>query len=247
MFKGTPESEKLCRLISKLTDGVTLLAFSRGKDSSASWLYLRNYFDTIIVYTDVIVPGLKFVERSLQYFENFFDTKIHRFYGGESFSRGMRLYQFQQFSDLDLIDSVPIFSDWDYKGVTAGWMLAESLGLEYDKNWIAMGFSMYDSLDRMGWVKRVKGKHDKYRTFYPCWNWKPSQIREYIKQHGLSLSEDYLLTNRSIDDLPTERNLIKMKELYPDDYETCKLWFPMIESQIARQEFRKLHLSRKSN
>lgn len=237
---GTPESDRLCRFISKLTDGVTILAFSRGKDSLAAWLYLRNFFDNIIPIHCALVPGLSFVDRSLDYYENWFGVKIRRYLASRCFADGLAAYQFQQISDLDLIDTHKSnILDWTFEVRDVIRMVADSL--DFPNYWGSMGYSMYDSLDRISWIGRIKGLHEKHRVFYPCWNWKPNQVKEYVSSFDISLPEDYLLTNRTIDSVPTERNLIKMKELYPEDYELCKLWFPVIEARIARQEFRKRH------
>lgn len=56
----------------------TLLAFSTGKDAIAAWLALREKFDAVHPYYLYLVPGLEFVEESLDYYERFFGTKIVR-------------------------------------------------------------------------------------------------------------------------------------------------------------------------
>ncbi len=66
--------------IAALTGGRCLLAFSRGKDSIAAWLELREsgLFSEIVPFHLNLVPGLRFVEESLDYFENWFQTRIIR-------------------------------------------------------------------------------------------------------------------------------------------------------------------------
>jgi hypothetical protein len=226
--------------MSRLNDGVCVLGFSRGKDSLAAWLYLRNYFDTIIPFHSCIIPGLDFVERSLTYYENVMNTKIERLMSGV-IPDTQQFGIFQTFNMYEILDTIglPIYHPGQYQSPTAH-LLAKEYGLE--NHWPAYGFSMYDSLDRIKWVRDCKGKHDKWHVWYPCWNWKPTQIRDYVKSHDISLPEDYLLTNRTLDDLPHFYHLEKIKEKYPEDFETIKLWYPLIEARMARQTFREQHV-----
>lgn len=60
-----------------LTD-VALLAFSRGKDSIATWLTLRDAGFRVVAFHMEIVPGLSFVEESLKYYEDLFGQHIYR-------------------------------------------------------------------------------------------------------------------------------------------------------------------------
>ncbi len=54
-----------------------LLSFSRGKDSIAAWLYLRDHF-TIVPYYLYLVPGMSWEEESLTYYEEVFGQHIIR-------------------------------------------------------------------------------------------------------------------------------------------------------------------------
>ena len=56
----------------------TLLAFSTGKDAVAAWLAIREHFDAVHPYYLYIVPGLEFVDESLDYYERFFGVRIAR-------------------------------------------------------------------------------------------------------------------------------------------------------------------------
>lgn len=65
----------LIKRVKEITGDTILLSFSGGKDSIAMWLYLREHFE-IIPYFLYWVPGLSFVEESMAYYEDFFDTEI---------------------------------------------------------------------------------------------------------------------------------------------------------------------------
>lgn len=60
------------------TGDTILLAFSRGKDSIAAWISLRDskLFKRIIPIYLYLVPGLNFEEDDLKYFEDVFQTHI---------------------------------------------------------------------------------------------------------------------------------------------------------------------------
>lgn len=235
MFNGTPETDKLCREMAELCEGVCVFGFSGGKDGLAAWLYLRNYFERIIPYHLYYIPGLKFIERSLKYYEDFFETKIERYLMWEGLPQLLYRGSFQTKRDWETIKEAGDF--WFYSHRDVGYMVAEKHGLPH--TWVGLGFSMYDSLDRIKWVRDCKGKHDKHDSFYPCWNWKTSQILEYISQNNCSLGEDYLISGRSFTDVLDLSMLCNMRDKYPEDFETVKKWFPLIEARIARNEFRK--------
>ena len=244
-FAGTLPSREVCEKIADQTEGVTLLAFSRGKDSLASWLYLRQFFDTIIPYTCIHIPGLEFVERSLKYYEDWFETKIHRVLY-TNVGNDIAWKYFQLPGDYEHIDRTEFI---DYPMTYLENLLMQHHGLDFEDYWTAHGFSRYDSLDRQGWVKKCGGIHKKTNRFFPCWDWKPTEIRSFIEQQQpkISLPEDYLFTNRSLEATPGWKNLRIMRETHPEDYRRCEFWFPLIGAQVARQVFREAHFAGDNN
>ena len=56
-----------------------LLAFSCGKDSLAAWLAMRDMGIEVIPAYLYYVPGLRFVDEELDYFEQKFQTRIKRY------------------------------------------------------------------------------------------------------------------------------------------------------------------------
>ena len=77
VFPGVDCSERCIERIAETTDTV-ILSFSAGKDSIAAWLAIRPYFKRIVPYFLYIVPDLEFVEQSVRYYEDFFETRIYR-------------------------------------------------------------------------------------------------------------------------------------------------------------------------
>lgn len=230
---GTDETRRLCSDIAAASGGVCFLGFSRGKDSIAAWLWLSNFFERIIPFHCASIPGLKFVDESLEYYEEFFKTKIERCISGDVMSAISNLV-FQPQEDEELIDSLNIVSFDNHQ-------VYLSLRKKYNlpDAWCAFGINATDSIDRRIYVNKCRGRHDHRKTFYPCFDWKKQQILEFIFAHGAKLPRDYLLANRTIASLPNLRHLISMEKLMPDEFERVELLFPFIRARLARNEFRK--------
>src|SRR5260370_26098405 len=56
----------------ELRGETVILAFSRGKDSIAAWLALREAGVEVLPYHMYLIPELRFVDESLAYFADFF-------------------------------------------------------------------------------------------------------------------------------------------------------------------------------
>lgn len=229
---GTPASCRLCEEIAIASHGTCFLGFSRGKDSLCSWLFLRNFFDRIIPFHSVSVPGLGFINRSLEYYESFFKTEIIRYIEGDTLE-GLRCLTFQPPHDEADIDALNLFEIHNVKFAD---MLRKKFNLP--DAWCALGLSGYDSIERRGKCHELGGRNEGIRTFYPCFDWKATQVIDYIKKYGARIPGDYLLARRSLNDIPRYRHCKRMRVLYPEDFETVKLWFPFIEADLARNEFR---------
>ncbi len=230
---GTETTRRLCEEISKLASGICLLGFSRGKDSIAAWIYLKQFFHTIIPFHCAAVPHLSFVDASLEYYEKVFNTKIIRCLSGEV-SGGINKLIYQPLEDEEEIDAMEL---WEYDNHD----IIEILKAEYNVPdvWCAFGINMTDSIDRRIYVKKNQGRNDERKTFYPCFDWTKQQIIEAIDQAGIKLPRDYLLANRSFAGIPNYRHIARMDEVFPDDMEKIETLFPFIRAQLARNEFRK--------
>lgn len=229
---GTPQTRKLCEDISRLSCGVCILGFSRGKDSIAAWLYLRNFFTRIIPFHVASVPHLRFVDSSLDYYEEFFKTSIIRYMDGDCL-KALSCLCFQPIEDESDIDAMELYG-YSKHDIIAG--IKRELNIP--NAWCAFGINATDSIDRRIYVNKCHGRHDDLKTFYPCYSWTGAQIIDYIKANNVKLPQDYLLAKRTFAGIPNVRHLQKMKELMPDDFERIKLMFPFIEARLARNEFR---------
>jgi hypothetical protein len=237
MMLGTPASRAVCKEVARLSGGTIFLGFSRGKDSVAAWLWLREFFPRVIPFHCAAVPGLGFVERSLAYYEELFQTPIIRCLSGELLDAVSQLV-YQPIEDEDWIDAL------DWHGQSNEQVVADlrrSLGLP--NAWVAWGISATDSVIRRSAQKYDGGKSEKRRALYPCFDWPKALILNTIEQAGASLPEDYRLACRSFAGVPGIRHLARMREVFPEDFERVKLCYPFVEAQLARMEFRKMRFA----
>jgi len=226
-------SSRLCAEISRISGGVCFLGFSRGKDSIAAWLRLKQFFHTIIPFHCASVPGLAFVDDSLVYYERVFETTILRFMDGACLDGVGNLF-WQPPGSEEAVNALEL---WQFDKHDIIDYLRREMNLP--EAWCAFGINMTDSLDRRIWVEKAGGRNDNYKTFYPCYDWKKVQIVQVIKEAGIMLPKDYTAANRTFAGLPAYRHLAHMREWAPDDYERLKLLYPMVEAELARQEFRR--------
>lgn len=226
------KAKELCDEISSISNGVCFLSFSRGKDSIASWIVLKQYFKRIIPFHCSFVPNLNFVNESLDYYERFFDAKIQRFIIGSMLDSIYDLW-FQAIEDEDSIDEFdfPKYGNND---------VLKYLRIEHDLHnaWCAYGINSTDSIDRRIYVNKYQGKNDKNKSFYPCFNYTRQEIIEIIKNNKVKLPDDYKYTNRTISTLGF-RGLENLSNMNIADFKKIETLYPFARAIIARNVFRR--------
>ena len=236
MIVGTPESRALCAEIAELTDTV-ILGFSRGKDSVAAALWLKEFFPKLILFHKDGCPGMPMVERSLQYYEDVLGFPIERCIASSWFEYVASL-QCQLIEDEDAIDDMEL-QQYMYEGDD----MVAIMRAKYraPTAWMAWGLSFKDNpIRRLRWNLR-DGLIESSRVLYPCFDWTKSDVLQAIESAGVKLPEDYHYGNRSFNDIVNPRHFARMREQSPEDFEAIKLQFPLIEAMIARLHFRNLH------
>jgi hypothetical protein len=233
MIVGTPDSRKLCKQIAERTETV-VFGFSRGKDTLAAVPWLQEFFPRVILFHVDGCPGLSFVERSLKYYEDWFQQPIHRCYSGDLFTSIANLV-YQPVEDEDAIDALHLM-DQDI-GTDR---VAELIRDQYADGsaWIAWGISCADSIIRRSQAKYRTGLNEPKRVFYPCFDWRREHVMQSIAATGVQLPEDYKMACRSFATPLNMRHLARMREMYPEDFERVKFFYPFIEASLARNEFR---------
>lgn len=207
-----------------------LLAFSRGKDSIAAWLALRDAGVDVIPYHMYLVPDLAFVEESLAYFADWFGYKIHNI-PHPSLYRWINSLTFQAPERLAIIEAARLPSP-EYASIIG--MLRTDLGLPAD-TWIADGVRACDSPVRRLSIARHGPMKVGSRKVSAIWDWSVAEVRERIEAAGVELPVEYEWFGRSFDGLDY-RFLGPLRDHAPDDYQRVLDWFPLAGLELFRRE-----------
>lgn len=243
-FEGEKLSDAVCERIAKQSvdaKGVStvFLQFSRGKDSIATYLQLKKFFKRIIPIHLAIIPNLKFVNDSLEYYEKkLLKRKVIRLTAADGLMSLIKL-QFQFIEDIDVINHInDTRGIWDFKMYQAVELVREKMNLP--KVWTASGELMADSIFRRMDLKKRRGAKKEYMEFYPIYGYKPLDVIQVAKDNNISFPPDYLMSGRSLCGLPEPDMLKFIKIAYPEDYLQFKKYFPFIDALIARNRFRRI-------
>jgi hypothetical protein len=209
----------------------SLLAFSRGKDSIACALTIRDHVE-VRPFHRAWVPGLSFVEESLDYYER-------KLFGGQHIIRmphtnfydqlDTSLFQTPQTAEClaaaDMI--VPSYEDLNDEVLT---------DLDWDLDtWTATGVRAQDSMTRQMAHRRYGAIRVKQRTWFPIAEMGRQTTLDMVSKAGLSLPMDYLMFGRTWDGL-NAGYLIPIKKWFPDDYKRILEFFPLAEVEVWRYE-----------
>lgn len=226
-----PSGEEICRQVSEECQGKTLLSFSRGKDSIAAYIAIRDKFEEVVPYHLFLVPGLEFVDESLAYYEKVMGRHIYNLPHPSLYLMFDELV-FQSPGNAAVLTAAGL-PTFDY--VLMHNLVAEAEGLDPLKVFSATGVRAADSPARRvamithGPINRTK------RVFYPVWDWNKARLIEELTKSGIKLPVDYDLFGRSFDGLDL-RFLYQIKHQRPSDYKRILEWFPLAESEIFRYE-----------
>lgn len=201
----------------KITDTV-LVGFSGGKDSIVTLDLCVKYFKHVYPFFMYMVPNLEFQERTIQYYENRYDTEIIRVPHFED----SNFFRYGSFRNPDF--NVPIISITD---------VYNYLRLKTDATWIAAGERISDSIVRNAMIKNSGSVDVKRARFYPIAYWTKRNVLDYIKFKKLKLPKDSQKLGFSFCSLDG-RELAMVKKVYPDDYEKIKSMFPYCGAGVER-------------
>lgn len=226
-----PDSESLCQAIADASNGEALLAFSRGKDAIAAWLQMRKYFKHIVPLFRYCVPGgpLGFEERSLRYYEDFFETKIHRV-PHPSLTRKVENLLFQAPQHCAIVENMDLPKRWDYEATND-----YVRGVSGCDAYVANGTRAVDSPLRWRTMKVHGTCNHKKREFYAVFDWRLDRLVSEISTAGVRLPVDYHLWGRTFDGID-HRFLGPLKERFPEDYERVLKWFPLADLELFRHK-----------
>lgn len=226
-------SDELCEAAAAEFDGTCLLSFSCGKDAVASWLQLKRHFKRIIPINYAQWPDIEYHEKVLRYYEKFFDTRIVRLihpkfwehlYGGTMQTREQEL----------ILARIGRPAKHDFRVLAAA--VREDLGLPANTP-EAVGMRVADSLNRRAVVKMHGSYSSKNKTFFPVFDWDMNRLVSEIQTAGVKLPPDYLEMGRSLDGVYAQYTRA-LKRMAPQDFEAMKRWYPLVEADMLRREWR---------
>lgn len=208
-----------------------LLAFSCGKDALASWLALRDSgVEQIVPYYMFYVPGLRFVEESLDRFEQAFGQRIAR-YPHPSLYRWINHFVFQVPERLAIIEAAQL-PDPTYEQIVQ--IIREDHGLPA-ATWVADGVRAADSIVRRTSIKTHGPMKSASRKVSVIWDWQVAEVRSRLADAGIALPVDYEWFGRSFDGIDA-RFTGPLREHAPEDYARILDWFPLAGLDLMRQE-----------
>lgn len=217
-----------------------ILSFSRGKDSIAAWLGMLDSGvdpDNIIPVYYYRIPGMKFTEESLQYFEEVFGKRIIRMPHPSLYEMlRMGVYQPPTRSGLLMALDMPTITYQDIEEE-----VRRDRGLP-DGTLVATGVRAADSIARRTMLKRSGPLTREKKRLAVIWDWRQGEVYGRIAEAGIELPPDYEIFNtgrknsgRTFDGIAYQF-LKPIRDRYPDDYETILEWFPMADLDIYRNE-----------
>lgn len=225
------DSAALRQDIASESDGDVILSFSRGKDSLATWLALRKTFHTVRPFYMERIPGLVFVQESLDYFERFFGCKIPVLPHPATY-RQLRAYVFQPPERWPVIEDaikagrLPAIDYAGQEAIVRGWA-----GRDLPVAW---GTRATDSPIRMANVRKHGPRNHQRGAFWAIYDWRMADVLAEIKASGVKLPVDYRMFGRSMDGIDW-RYLAPLKRRYPEDYRRVLELFPLAELELYRR------------
>jgi 3'-phosphoadenosine 5'-phosphosulfate sulfotransferase (PAPS reductase)/FAD synthetase len=223
-------SQELIAEIRGITPEI-LVSFSRGKDSIATYLRVREKFENVVPYTYEVVPGLEFVEESLAYYEKLMGRRIIRL-PSPGFPRLLNNLVFQPPDRIERIEYLRM-PEWSHDDLQLA--ACDDAGLDYDTAYNAVGVRAKDSAMRALIIKKHGPVNHVRRIFYPIFDWSKEEVIDCIKRAGWKLPIDYRYFSSSFDGLYLKFAL-PIKRFFPRDWQRLCDYFPLLELEVLRYE-----------
>jgi 3'-phosphoadenosine 5'-phosphosulfate sulfotransferase (PAPS reductase)/FAD synthetase len=220
---------QLIEAVKERVGDTILLSFSGGKDSLATWLYVREHFK-IVPFFMYWCPGMKFPEASLDYYEDFFGQHIIRV-PHPLFWRKLREEVFQPPQRVAVLRAmrIPVFSYAELEDALAG-----QFGLASYVT--ACGMRAADNINRRNLILQKGAVGTKKRKFfYPIWDWNIKDVVRFLHKNKVKVPAEYRVWGRTLAAWDYEY-LKPMTEHFPEDYETLREWLPLIDLELFRYE-----------
>lgn len=205
-----------------------LLAFSCGKDAIASWIALADSGVEVVPYYLYYLPGLQFVEATLDRMEQQLGRRIHR-YPHPSLYRWLNGLVFQAPERIATIEAARL-PEPTYQQLVD--LIRRDLNMPAD-TWVADGVRSADSIVRRMSIIRHGPMKAKGRKVSVIWDWRKAEVMARIADAGIALPPDYEWFGRSFDGIDY-RFLEPLSRHSPADYRRILDWFPLADLELVR-------------
>ena len=221
MVAELPSTSEILDRVRRRHGRRVLLAFSRGKDSVAAAIALRDAgFQVTAFYTYLVPPApdgslLSFEESSLAYYERelFEGRRIWRLPSPSLYTM-IRNGTFMPPERMAVCQAASL-GEFGYGDLHAAVRRME--GLPEDAP-VAVGVRGADSPQRRLHMHRTGGIDERTRQFFPVASWKKADVIAAIERAGLRLPADYRVWKRTFDGFDGAF-LVGLRKHFPDDYE----------------------------
>jgi hypothetical protein len=213
-----------------------VIAFSRGKDSvAASLALLAEGFD-LHPFTYISVPGLSFVEESLDYYERtlFGGRRIKRVFG-VGMMAVIKAGHYLSPPRLAVADALA----FPFDEIDIQLALVEEAGLPED-TMCATAVRANDNVMRRRIITFNGPVVTQKNQFYAIWDWRIDDVISTIAKSGLRLPADYRMWGRTFQHYKPDM-LVALKKNYPEDWKRFLKWFPLAEAAAFRWEQMRHH------
>lgn len=225
-------SDQLCKRLAAEHKGVAVLSFSMGKDSIASYIQMRKYFDKVYPVFLYMVPGLEFQQEQIAYYEKQIGERIQQF-PNPGFYKQLNCFMYQSLENLDVIWDADLY-EAEYDDIFA--LAKMDLNISQD-TYTGVGNRMSDSLNRRTSIIKYGPFNLKRKQFFPVFDWTTSEVVEAIRESGIRLPIDYKIWGRSFDGFDF-RFLDGLKTHFPNDFRKVQEVFPLVDLELIRfQQF----------
>jgi 3'-phosphoadenosine 5'-phosphosulfate sulfotransferase (PAPS reductase)/FAD synthetase len=207
------------------------LGFSTGKDSLACALICRNFEIEYIPFYFFLCPDLEFVEKSITKYEKLLEIKIIQI-------PHPVLYDFLRHQDFQPPKMIEYLADQNLPKLTFEDLVfchLDSVG-DSRRYYDVAGVRASESFNRrMVFKKRGGGIDIENKKIYPIWDWKKSDVLDFLTANNIPFSDDYMIWNRSYDGMKYQF-LFGVKKHYPSDWLKLLEYFPLLEAELFRYE-----------
>lgn len=207
-----------------------VVAFSTGKDAVAMAIELMRHFEDVIPFSCYYIPGLRIMEDAIDYYEDrLFKREIIRA-PHPVFIEWLSSFRYQTPDTAREIAASGLPDRLTFQEIVSD--IAEANGLPGDVLY-AVGARAGEFFTRAVMCSKTGGVQAARRQWWPIWHMTRADVLATIRRSGLAISREYDLFHTSFCGIDYAF-MSQLKKHEPEDWETVKRWFPLIELELLR-------------